>query len=140
MAAKTVAHKPKARSDVALPIRALCLAAAVGVLLLCLTLLGSTAFCLQTDQGYTVLTICAYGCCTVSAFAAGCVAGKLIGKSGLVNGLLAALAQIVALLIVCLALCKGVGSGFALASALTLVCGATGGVVAVNLRRRRRYK
>ena len=111
-----------------------------GMTLLTGLLFLTAVICLQKDASGPVLTLAAYLCCAVSAFPVGCFAAKAVGKSGLLCGLVCALPLCVLLLILCLALYGSVGTGFLIGCALLLLFGALGGIMILNLRRKRRYR
>ncbi len=115
-------------------------ASGIGMGLLTGLLFLAAAICLRQNASGWLLPLCAYLCCAVSAFSAGCIAAKRVGKSGLLCGLLASLPLCLLLLILCLALYGAVGPGFFIGSALILFFGALGGIAALNLRRKKRYR
>ncbi len=119
----------------------LAFASLIGMALLTGLLFLTAWICLRSDasSGWT-LQFAAYLCCAVSAFPVGCFAAKAVGRSGLLCGLLAALPLCILLLILCFALYGSVGAGFLIGAVLILFFGACGGIAALNIRRKRRYR
>lgn len=113
----------------------------LGGMLLFIGLLFLAAFiCLRRDASGWFLPLCAYACCAVSAFPVGYITAKYIGKSGLLCGLLSSLPLCILLLILCLSLYGTAGSGLLIGTALMLLSGTFGGVTALHLRHRKRYR
>ena len=140
MAAKVGNRRRTERSDGKYTFKKPALISLCGMALLTGLLFLAAVICLQKDVSGTVLTPAAYLCCAVSAFPVGCFAAKAVGRSGLLCGLVCALPLCVLLLILCLALYGSVGTGFLIGCALLLCFGALGGVAAMNLKHRRRYR
>ena len=128
------------RSDGKRMIKKVAAAAGIGaVLFMCLMFLVSF-ICLRMDTFGWILPAAAYLCCVLSAFPCGCIASRSVGKSGMLCGLLSSIPLCVLLLILCLALYGSVASGYWIAVGLSLSFGALGGIAALNIRRKRRYR
>ena len=140
MPAKVGNRRRTERSDGKTRLGKLAMISLSGMALLTGLLFLAAVICLHRDVSERMLPLAAYLCCVVSAFPVACVAAKAVGKSGLLCGLLSALPPCVLLLILCLALHGSVGSGYLIGCALLLFFGALGGIAALNLRRRRRYR
>lgn len=140
MAAKVGTGRRPERSAGKAKFAGLAFASLIGMVLLTALLFLAAFVCLRTDASDRVLPLSAYLCCAVSAFPAGCLAAKSVGKSGLLCGLFAAVPLCLLLLILCLALYGSVGTGFLIGCALLLFFGALGGIAVLNLRHKRRYR
>ena len=128
------------KSASASKLRRLPVVSAAGMALLTGFLFLAAFICLRTDASGALLQAAAYVCCAASAFPAGFAAAKSFGRSGLLCGLLCSLPLCILLLILCLALCGSVGSGFLIGTSLILLSGALGGITALNLRHKRKYR
>lgn len=116
------------------------IASAVGIVLTVCLLLLSSVLVLRNDLPESIQTVFAFFSCLVSSFLAGFIAGKALQKSGIVYGTVSTLPICLFLMILCAAFYGSVGGKYALCSLLMLVFGAIGGICAVNLRPKRRYR
>ncbi len=97
-------------------------------------------FLLRQDAGSDVLPAFAFFCCALPALLGGFLAGKQMKRSGWLYGMLCTVPEIVTLCVLCAALHGSAGKLLPAAAGMILVCGAAGGILSVNLRRRKRYR
>ena len=141
MTAKAGFTQRRERSVLSTKAGKIAISSVLGIVMLTALFLIASLICLHKNASGFVLQAAAYACSAVSSFFAGVVAAKAIGRSGLVYGSLASLPICIFLLILCVSMYGSVGYGYMIASALMLLSGASGGIAALNLRRRRRrYK
>lgn len=116
------------------------IASAVGIALSVGALLLSCALVLRNDLSGTVPILLAFASFVISSFIAGFISGKTIRRNGIVYGALSAMPMCLFLLILCAAFYGSLGGKLALCSVCMLVFGASGGICAVNIRQKRRYR
>ena len=121
-------------------IRSVLCTAGVGILIEAATLSAAAAVCLHYNISGVLLAVCAYAACAAASLLTGMIAGKMMRKSGMLYGAACAALTCILPLLLCVILHKSVGAGFALAALLHVLCGAIGGIVSVNMRRRRKYR
>ena len=121
-------------------IRSVLLTAGVGILIEAAFLSAGAAVCLHYNLSGVILAVCAYSACAAAALLTGMIAGKMMRKSGMLYGAGCAAVICILPLLLCVILHKSVGAGFAVAAALHVLCGAIGGIVSVNIRRKRKYR
>ena len=117
-----------------LPIAAAAAALTVGCFFL------SAFFLLRQDAPDGLLTPFAFLSVALPALLGGFAAGKQMKRSGWLYGALCTLLEIVTLCVLCIVMHDGAGKLLAAAVGTILVCGAVGGILGVNLRRKRKYR
>lgn len=116
------------------------ISSAIGIALAVCFLLSSSALVLRNDFSESVQSILAFLSFALSAFAAGFISGKLLHKSGIVYGAVCTVPMCLFLMILCAVLYGNLGGKYVLCCVLMLLLGAIGGISAVNVRRKRRYR
>lgn len=134
---RTRKQEPSGRSVM---IRSVLLASGVGILIEAAFFSAAAAVCLHYNISGALLAVSAYAACATASLLTGMIAGKIMRKSGMLYGAVCAAMTCILPLLLCIVLHKSVGAGFAIAAALHVVCGAIGGIISVNMRRRRKYR
>ena len=135
--------KAKKRTDAsraASPWKGLVLIAAAAAALTVGCFFLSALFLLRQDAPDGMLTPFAFLSVVLPALLAGFAAGKQMKRSGWLYGALCTLPEIVTLCALCVAMHGSAGKLLAAAVGVILVCGAVGGILGVNLRRKRKYR
>ena len=95
---------------------------------------------LQKDWNSTALTVSAYVCCALSAFACSFCCAKSAPERKALQGILSALPTLLLLAVLCLTMHNGIGGGFGVACLLIILCAALGGLLAIRRKTKKRYK
>lgn len=116
------------------------IAAFCGILLMSGFFLLSASLILKNDLSEPIPQVLSCLSCLFPALISGWIAGKLLRKNGLAFGSVSTLPICLVLLCLCAAFYGSVSVKYAIVFVLSLLLGGLGGILAVNTKRKRRYK
>ena len=115
------------------------LGAGVGIAATIIFMLLMAAVLASVDMSEGAPAVISTLCMGAGAVLGGFVAAKRNGRNGLIVGLVSGAAMFVLFALVALALGSDVGGAFVVRFAVSVFFAAVGGVLGINLRRKRRY-